>query len=148
MIRRMFAVAAIAALVATTIAACSDAGAKPTVADAWARPSMGMDRAGAAYMTITGGGEADALVGATSPAATTVEIHETVESGGAMAMQPVERIDIPAGGTVKLEPGGYHVMLIDLTGDLVVGEEIEITLEFEGAGEVKVTAEVREGEGM
>jgi copper(I)-binding protein len=77
-----------------------------------------------------------------------VEIHETVESGGAMAMQPVERIDIPAGGTVKLEPGGYHVMLIDLTGDLVVGEEIEITLEFEGAGEVKVTAEVREGEGM
>ena len=59
-------------------------------------------------------------------------------------MQPVARLEIPAGGSVELKPGSYHIMLIGLKQDLKAGDTIEITLTFEKAGEVKVTAEVRE----
>ena len=115
------------------------------VEDAWARPSMGMDRAGAAYLVVVNDtGQADALLRASSPAAATVELHETsADASGQMAMHPVARIELPAAGRVALEPGGLHVMLIDLTGDLVAGQEIELTLDFEHAPDLVVTAAVR-----
>lgn len=120
-------------------------GGSLTVTDAWARTSMSMDTAGAAYLTITNGtGQGDALIGVSTAAASSPEIHETTATGsGMMGMHPVDRIAIPAGQTVKLEPGGYHIMLIGLTGELKAGAKIELTLKFERAGEVKVTAEVR-----
>ena len=120
-------------------------GGSLTVTDAWARTSMSMGTAGAAYLTITNGtGQDDALIGVSTPAAASPEIHETTAAGsGMMGMHPVDRIAIPAGQTVKLEPGGYHIMLIGLTGELKAGATIELTLKFEKAGEVKVTAEVR-----
>ena len=61
-----------------------------------------------------------------------------------MTMQEVEGIDVPAGETVALEPGGFHVMMIDLAEPLVAGETIELTLTFEFAGERTVMAEVRD----
>ena len=64
--------------------------------------------------------------------------------GGMMTMQPVDSIEVPADGTVALEPGGYHVMLLDVKKELVPGDTIEVTLTFELAGEVTVTADVRE----
>jgi len=160
-------------VMALLLAACSSGGgASIKVTDPWARASSAMAAAGAAYMTIENtGSAADALIGASSPAAETVEVHETVVmatampsasdamggmatpvpsgaatggDGGMMGMQPVARLEIPAGGTVELKPGGYHIMLIDLTQDLKAGDKIEITLKFEKAGEVKVTVEVRE----
>jgi len=63
---------------------------------------------------------------------------------GTMAMRQVEGIDIPAGGEVMLEPGGFHIMLFDLAGPLTVGDTVPVTLTFEQAGEVKVDAEVRD----
>ena len=156
-------------VVATALVGCSSGGgASITVTGAWARASSAMAAAGAAYLTIENTGtEADALVGASSPAAKTVEVHETVAmesaapsdgmsgespmpsasgdmGGGMMGMVPVARLEIPAGGTVELKPGGYHVMLIDLNQELKAGATIEITLTFEKAGDVTVTAEVRE----
>ena len=91
-----------------------------------------MELAGAAFMVIVNNTEADdALVGASSPAAETVEIHQTTQAeDGTMAMAPVEEVPIPAGGVAELKPGGYHVMLIDLVAPLVEGEQIELTLEF------------------
>ena len=129
------------------LAGCGGSGGSIKVSDAWARPSMGMDRAGAAYLVISNeGDEGDVLLGASSPAAATVEVHETtMDADGAMVMQPVGSLEIPAGETVRLEPGSYHLMLIELTGELTVGGEIEITLSFENAGEIMVSAEVREG---
>jgi copper(I)-binding protein len=59
-------------------------------------------------------------------------------------MQEVDSIAVPAGGTVALEPGGYHIMLLGLTEDLVVGDSIEVTLEFESGVTETVTAEVQE----
>ena len=64
-------------------------------------------------------------------------------SGGMLGMRPVDRVEIPAGGTLELKPGSYHIMLIGLNQDLKVGDSIEITLKLEKAGDVKVTAEVR-----
>jgi hypothetical protein len=114
---------------------------------AWARPSMGMDRAGAAYLLLVNETDrADALVGADSTAAETIEIHETTaDASGQMAMHPVERVEVPAGGRVALEPGGYHIMLIGLTGELTAGDQIELTLHFDRAPDLVVTAEVRMG---
>ncbi len=146
----------LAALVVASIAVgCSSGSPSIVVADPWARASSAMGSAGAAYMTIQNtGAAADALIGASSPAATTVEVHETVAmgspapgasgDGGMMGMQPVARLEIPAGGSVELKPGSYHIMLIGLKQDLKPGATIEITLAFEKAGEIKVTATVRE----
>jgi len=64
---------------------------------------------------------------------------------GAMTMKPVDAVELPAGKAVKLEPGGYHIMLLDLVKPLEVGEKIELTLTFDEAGEKTVTAQVREG---
>ena len=155
-------------LLAALVAGCSSAGTGIKVTGAWARASSAMAAAGAAYLTIQNtGSAADALVGVTSPASTTAEVHETVVlgsaapspsggmgmgspmpsasggTGGMMGMQPMPRLEIPAGGIVELKPGSYHIMLIGLTGDLTVGGKIELTLMFEHAGAIKVSAEVR-----
>jgi copper(I)-binding protein len=105
------------------------------VVGAWSRESPMMELAGAAFMVIYNNTEADdALVGASSPAAASVEIHQTTQAeDGTMAMAPVEEVPIPAGGEAVLKPGSYHVMLIDLVAPLVEGEQIELTLEFANA---------------
>jgi hypothetical protein len=62
-----------------------------------------------------------------------------------MEMVPVERIEVPAGGATPLEPGGYHVMMLDLSEPLTDGAVIELTLTFEQAGEIVVDAVVGDG---
>ncbi len=102
------------------------------VRDAWTRESMMVDLAGAAYMVIHNNtDDDDALLGASSPAAGIVEIHESsMDADGVMAMMHVEEIPIPAHADAVLEPGGYHIMLIDLAEPLTEGTEIELVLEF------------------
>jgi copper(I)-binding protein len=102
------------------------------VRDAWTRESMMVDLAGAAYMVIHNNtDDDDALLGASSPAAGIVEIHESsMDADGVMAMMHVEEIPIPAHADAVLEPGGYHIMLIDLVESLTEGTEIELVLEF------------------
>ena len=147
-----------ALVVGSAAVGCSSngAGADVTITDAWARPSSAMASAGAAYMTIRNNGTAtDALVGASSPAATTAEVHETVVmgspapgasgDGGMMGMQPVKRLEIPGDGSVELKPGSYHIMLIGLKQDLKAGATIEITLTFEKAGQLSLSVPVKEG---
>lgn len=110
---------------------------------------MDMDMGGAnsaAYMVIRNtGSEADKLIAASTDAAKTVELHTVIEEGGMMRMRQVEGgIDIPANGQVELKPGGFHVMLIGLTRDLNAGDKVDLTLTFEKAGQIPVTAEVRQ----
>jgi copper(I)-binding protein len=122
-----------------------DAGVtKPTVSDAWVRLPLGADRPTAAYMTIVGGDEADALIAATSPISSDVQVHETTHGADGMGMQQVDRIEVPAGATVTLEPGGYHLMLMmpEMDG-VAVGDTVGITLTFATAGDLVVQAEVR-----
>jgi hypothetical protein len=114
------------------------------VVNAWSRESPMMDLAGAAFMVIVNNTDADdALVSGSSPAAGIVEIHQTTQAeDGTMAMAPVEEVPVPAGGMAELKPGGYHVMLIDLVQPLVVGESIELTLDFATSGSQTVTVPV------
>jgi copper(I)-binding protein len=100
----------------------------------------------AAYMIIRNtGSEPDKLIAASSDVAKTIELHTVVEEGGVMRMRQVEGgIDIPANGQVELKPGGFHVMLIGLTRDLNAGDSVQLTLTFEKAGQIPVTAQVRQ----
>ncbi|MEL6118985.1 MAG: copper chaperone PCu(A)C [Pseudomonadota bacterium] len=99
-------------------------------------------KAGVGYMTITNqGSTADALVGVTADFPR-VMIHQTVEEDGIAKMKHVDRIEIPAGETVKLLPGGFHVMFMGLEEPLKDGETIPATLIFEQAGEVEVVFNV------
>jgi copper(I)-binding protein len=78
---------------------------------------------GAAYMVIkNSGSSADALIGASSDVADKAEIHETKMVDGNATMSPVARIEVPAGGSVELKPGSYHVMFIGLKQPLRSGE--------------------------
>ena len=104
---------------------------------AFETPPMAMT--GGGFMTITNTGDsADRLI-AVRADFPRVEVHETVVTDGVGKMLPVDGIDIPAGDTVTLQPGGYHVMFIGLDGQqFVEGEKIPATLVFEQAGEVAV----------
>jgi periplasmic copper chaperone A len=119
-----------------------------TVEGAWARTSPMMATNGAIYMELTAVDHTDRLVSASisDSIAAVAEVHETVMDPDTqeMAMRETPAIDLPAGETVTLEPGGYHVMLLDLTEPLEPGTTIEVTLEFEVAGEVLVEAMVRD----
>ncbi len=111
----------------------------------WARSSPGMANAGAVYMDLSSA-DGDRLLGAAvdSSVADAAEIHETAMTDGGMMMREVGEIDVPAGSTVALEPGSYHIMLIDIASPLEVGQMIELTLTFQNAGEKVVEVEVRE----
>jgi copper(I)-binding protein len=147
--------AAVLCSAALLLAACTGGTGSLRVDEPWARTSPTMATAGAAYMVIVNDGEADdALLGASvaSSVAARVEVHETVATGsggmgaspGMMEMRPVDRIDMPAGESVSLEPGGYHIMLLDLAEPLEDGDTFELTLRFEQAGEMELTVDVRE----
>lgn len=95
-------------------------------------------------MTIANrGAEADAVASATSDAARIVELHEVKNEGGVMAMRPVPRLPLPAGGTLELKPGGYHVMLLGLTRPLHAGDTVKVTLTFEKSAPMTIEAAVR-----
>jgi hypothetical protein len=118
------------------------------------------------------GSEADMLTGASSPASKTAEVHETylveespaasmdggmggaespaasmdggMGSGAMMGMRQIDSLEIPAGGSVELKPGSYHIMLLELVAPLKAGDKIDITLSFEKSGDITVTADVKD----
>ncbi|TVQ56176.1 MAG: copper chaperone PCu(A)C [Rhodobacteraceae bacterium] len=99
--------------------------------------------ASAAYMSIANTGEtADRLIDARAPIARRVEIHTHIMEDGVAKMRRIEGVEIAAGETVTLEPGGLHVMLMGLTGPMDDGDLLPLTLVFEQAGEIAVAAPV------
>ncbi len=127
-------------------AACGDDAGGVSVDGQWARTSPNMATNGAAYMQLTAA-DADALVGASvdSSIAAMAQVHEVVmDADGAMMMQQTPSITLPAGEEVSLEPGGFHIMMMDLAEPFVLGQKFEITLQFEGVGAVVVEVEVME----
>lgn len=137
--------AALLAALAVAVAACGG-GEGVNVENQWSRTSPNMTAAGVAYFDITAS-ETDRLIGASvDPSiAAMVELHETsMNDEGAMMMQPVTAIDLPAGETVKLEPGGLHVMLMQLTEPLETGQTYTLTLQFAESDDQEIEVEVRE----
>lgn len=132
---------AAAATPASAPAASASAGIAITNASARATPDGAVVAGG--YLTIANAGaEADRLVSAASPRAGRMELHEMAMDGGMMTMRPVTGIDVPAGGTVELKPGGLHLMFMDIPAPFKAGETIPVTLTFEKAGAVEATLTV------
>ena len=132
----------IAALALAVAGVAALAQAAPKVEDAWARPTVAGQGGGGGFLKITSA-SADRLVAASAPVSKTVELHTMQMDGDVMRMRQVPAIDIPAGQTVELKPGGLHVMFIGLTQTLKDGSSFPLTLRFEKAGEVKVEVKVR-----
>lgn len=130
----------------TLLAATSLAYGEVTVKDAWVRGTVPAQKSTGAFMTLKSSADAK-LVGAATTASKIVEIHSSSMHGGVAHMQAVEAIDLPAGKDVKLQPGGFHVMLLGLTSPLKAGDTVPITLTIQDKSgkrsRVEVKAEVR-----
>lgn len=116
------------------------------VSHAWARATTSSAMSGGAFLTVTAHGHPDVLVGASSPVAKRVEVHETVNDKGVMKMKAVPRLALPSGLPVTMKPGGYHIMLMGLNHGLVRGEHFPLTLQFQHAKPVTVDVTI-EGPG-
>lgn len=145
--RSLFKLAIAAALIAAAgpVFAQGTGTGSMTVEQPWTRATPGGAKTGAAYMTLVNkSGSADRLTGAASDVATTVQIHEMAVVHGVMQMRQLAHgLPIPAGGTVVLKPGSYHVMLIGLKKPLTAGESFPLTLVFEKAGNISVTVPIQ-----
>lgn len=117
--------------------------ASVAVTDAWCRASPNGAKAGGCYAALLASTD-DRLTGGSTPRAAELQVHEMSTAGGVMRMgQMKDGLPLPAGETVSLAPGGAHIMLIGLTGPLVAGETVPLTLRFAAAPEVTVQAQVR-----
>jgi len=115
------------------------------ITQAWSRATPGGAKVGGGYLTIQNKGSvADRLIGGAADVADKVQLHEMSTTNGVMTMRPLDKgLSIEPGKTVKLAPGGYHLMLLDLKSPLKQGDKVPVTLEFEKAGKVKLTFEVQ-----
>ncbi len=117
-----------------------------TVSDAWARASMGMARAGAAFVTLKNTGKVDdRLVSAEANISKKVELHTHLMGDGIMRMRQVDGVDVPAGSVTELKPGGFHIMFIGLNKPLKEGNTFALKLNFAKAGSVDTTVSIKAG---
>jgi len=112
------------------------------VRDAWVRSTVPSQKASGAFMKLTAK-QGTRLVGADSPVAGITEVHEMKTVGDVMTMRAVDALELPAGQTVELKPGGYHVMMMDLKTALKTGSTIPLTLVFKDAKGVESKLQVQ-----
>ena len=131
----------LAAAAVVLAAAAPAVRAQTTVQDPWVRATVPQQKATGLFARITSaaGGR---IVGASSPLAGVVEIHEMAMDGNVMKMRAVPALELPAGKPVELKPGGYHVMLMDLKQQLKAGDTVSVSLVVERAGGQRETVEV------
>ena len=136
-------------VLAATLALASGALFAQTVEvrDAWVRTAVKGQQATGAFMNITAK-DAARLVGVSSPVAGVVEVHEMKMEGDVMKMRAVPSLDLPAGQTVQLKPGGYHVMMMDLKQALPTGSTVPLTLVFKDAKGAESKLELKLPVGM
>ena len=140
--KRMLLIPALALL-----AACGQGGkANIEVSDAWARPTRG-DAPGAVYVTIENkGGVDDRLVAVMTDHAAMAMVHQTEMSNGVARMRMAGEINVPAGASVKMVPGGTHIMLEGLRTPLRTGDSFPLVLKFRESGAEKVTVRVTDAD--
>ncbi len=118
------------------------ASAQVTVKDPWVRATVSQQKATGAFMQLTSAQDTR-LVEAKSPVAGVVEVHEMSMEKDVMKMRAIAGLDLPAGKTVELKPGGYHVMLMDLKQQMKDGDTVPLTLVVEGKDKKRSTIEVK-----
>ncbi len=135
----------LAALVAAPAQAQEVKAGDLSITQAWSRATPGGAKIGVGYLTIENKGSTpDRLTRASAEIAGKVEVHEMAMHNGVMTMRPLDDgLDIDPGKTVKLAPGGSHLMLVDLKNPLKQGDKVPLTLEFERAGKVELSLDVQ-----
>jgi periplasmic copper chaperone A len=115
------------------------------ITQAWTRATPNGAKIGGGFLTIENKGSTpDRLIGGSTDAASKIEVHEMAMKDGVMTMRLLDNgLTIDPGKTVKLAPGGYHLMMFDLKDQLKQGDTVPVTLKFEKAGEVKVSLAVQ-----
>ena len=108
------------------------------IENAYTRATAPGQQVAGGFLKIDNKGNADQLIGASSPAAGEVQLHEMAMDGNVMKMRQVKDIPIPAGGSVELKPGGYHLMFLNLKGPFVAGQTVPVKLKFAKAGEMEL----------
>jgi copper(I)-binding protein len=141
--RLIAAVTLSAATLAVAHAADFKAGSLE-INDLWVRGSVPGQTNGAGYMQINNPtGVSDRLLSAQSDASNRLELHTVITENGVAKMRQVPGIDVPAKGSAKLAPGGFHLMFLQLTGPFKQGDSVPVVLKFEKAGEVRVNFTVK-----
>ena len=130
------------AVILGALAVSAPSAAQITVKEPWVRATVAAQKATGAFMQISSAADAK-LVEAKSPAAGTVEIHEMKMDNNVMKMRAVPEVALPAGKTVELKPGGYHVMMMDLKAQVKEGDTVPLTLVFEGKDKKRETVEIK-----
>ena len=124
--------------------ACGGGQEKIIVKDAWARPGLEGGNSGV-FLTIENhSGVDDQLLNAVSNISSAVELHKTIMEDGVMKMKQQVSVPIPANEQIDFKPGDLHIMLIELKSGLNVGDEFDVSLDFEHAGEIDLTVIVKE----
>ena len=142
---RFAAVRRAAWLLALSSLAPAIAVAQIDVNDAWARGTVPAQTATGVFMTLHAH-EPAKLLGVSTPSAARAEVHEMKMEGNVMRMRAIDALPLPRMQDVELKPGGYHVMLLGLKGQLKAGDSVPLTLKFEQGGKIfeqRVDAEVR-----
>ena len=128
-------------IVAALLGLALSAQAQVRIEDAWVRGTVAQQRATGAFMRLTP--EANLrLVGASSPVAGVTEIHAMVVENDVMKMRQIPVLELPAGRTTELKPGGYHVMLMSLKEQVKGGDAVPITLVFEDDARQRFTRNI------
>jgi copper(I)-binding protein len=130
------------AFIGGCIGLCLNASAAVTATDAWVRGTVPAQKITGAFLTLESSEDAK-VVGVSSPAAKTAEIHESGMDHGTMRMKAVDSVALPAGKRIELKPGGYHVMLVDLTRPLAAGDMVPLTFTVEDSRGKRSTFEVK-----
>jgi periplasmic copper chaperone A len=143
--RSLSFIALLACLFAAPVQAQEVRAGDLVITQAWSRATPGGAKIAGGYLTIENKGSApDRLISGAGEVAGKIEIHEMAMNNGVMTMRPLDKgLPIEPGKTVKLAPGGYHLMLMDLKNPLKQGDKVPLTLKFEKAGEVKLALEVQ-----
>jgi copper(I)-binding protein len=143
---RTFAFAALSATLFAAPACAQEVKAGDLViTQAWSRATPSGAKIAGGYLTIENKGAApDRLIGGSGNIAGKVEVHEMAMNNGVMTMRPLDKgLTIDPGKTVKLAPGGYHLMIMDLKSPFKQGDKVPVTLEFEKAGKVMLSLDVQ-----
>jgi copper(I)-binding protein len=131
-----------ALLVAMLLGAAAVARADVTVRDAWVRGTVPAQKATGAFLTLTSTEDAK-VVAASSPVAGMAQIHVSESQGGIMRMHAIDGIELPAGKAVELQPGGSHIMLMQLAHPLAAGDSVALALTIEDRNGKRTVLEVR-----
>ncbi|MEH2609105.1 copper chaperone PCu(A)C [Bradyrhizobium sp. AZCC 1693] len=142
---QFFALATLFALLSAPAPAQEVKAGDLVITQPWSRATPGGAKIAGGFLTIENKGAApDRLISGAGDIAGKVEIHEMAMNNGVMTMRPLDKsLVIEPGKTVKLAPGGYHLMLMDLKQPFKQGDKVPVTLEFEKAGKVALSLDVQ-----